>query len=182
MTPEPNLDWLDTRIVDELQKDARIPLRDLADILGVAASTCSERIRRLQRRAVITGFHADVDLDALGRPVQALVTTQVRPLNRQLIEQFREDVLSMPEVMAVFVLAGGDDFLLHVGVRDVNQLHSFIVDKLSTRREVTQFRSSLIFTHGRKRSIENLCSNDMDEHTGRALPSAQAGARAGRSR
>jgi len=124
----PNLDRIDTQIVDELQRDARIPLRDLAEIVGVAASTCSERIRRLQRRGIITGFHAEVELEALGRPVQALVATQVRPLNRQIIDRFYREALEMPEVMAVFVLAGGDDFLLHVGVRDVQQLHAFLVD------------------------------------------------------
>jgi hypothetical protein len=56
----------------------------------------------------------------------------------------------------VFVLAGGDDFLLHVGVSDVQHLHSFLVDKLSSRKEIVQFRSSIIFTHGRKQALENL--------------------------
>jgi DNA-binding Lrp family transcriptional regulator len=156
MTQEPNLDRIDARIVDELQRDARIPLRDLAEIVDVAASTCSERIRRLRRRGIITGFHAEVDLEALGRPVQALVSTQVRPLSRQIIDRFYREALEMPEVMAVFVLAGGDDFLLHVGVGDVQQLHAFLVDTLSNRKEVTEFRSSIIFAHGEKRSLENL--------------------------
>jgi len=156
MATKANIDRIDAQIVDELQRDARIPLRDLAEIVGVAASTCSERIRRLQRQGVITGFHAEVDLEALGRPVQALVATQIRPLNRQVIDRFYRDALEMPEVMAVFVLAGGDDFLLHVGVGDVQQLHAFLVDTLSNRKEVTEFRSSIIYTHGQKRSLENL--------------------------
>jgi DNA-binding Lrp family transcriptional regulator len=53
----------------------------------------------------------------------------------------------MPEVMSVFVLAGGDDFLLHVGVPSVEQLHAFLVDRLSRRREVVGFRTSVIFRH-----------------------------------
>lgn len=150
------MDRIDSRIVDELQRDARIPLRDLADLVGVAASTCSERIRRLQKRGIITGFHADVDLEALGRPVQSLVSTQVRPLKRELIDRFYNEVLAMPEVIAVFVLAGGDDFLVHVGVGDIQELHAFLVDKLSSRKDVVQFRSSIIFAHGQKRSLENL--------------------------
>ncbi len=156
MATESNLDRIDSRIVDELQRDARIPLRDLAEIVGVAASTCSERIRRLQKRGVITGFHADVDLEALGRPVQALIATQIRPLSREVIERFHREAMSMPEVMAVFVLAGGDDFLLHVGVPNVQSLHAFLVDTLSNRPEVTEFRSSIIYRHGQKRSVENL--------------------------
>jgi DNA-binding Lrp family transcriptional regulator len=156
MIEKANMDRIDSRIVDELQRDARIPLSDLAKIVGVAASTCSERIRRLQDRGVITGFHADVDLEALGRPVQALIATQVRPLSREVIETFQREAMAMPEVMAVFVLAGGDDFLLHVGVPDVQSLHAFLVDTLSNRPEVTEFRSSIIYSHGQKRSVENL--------------------------
>ena len=56
MTDKPILDRIDRRIVHELQHDARIPMRDLAGAIGAAASTCSERIRRLQTRNVITVF------------------------------------------------------------------------------------------------------------------------------
>lgn len=131
-------------------------MRDLAQAVGAAPSTCSERIRRLQASKVITGYHAEVDLALLGRSVQALVFAQVRPLGRALIDQFNRDAMAMPEVMAVFVLAGGDDFLLHVGVTSVQHLHTFLVDRLSSRREVVQFRSSIIFTHDQKRSLEDL--------------------------
>jgi DNA-binding Lrp family transcriptional regulator len=156
MTDKPILDRIDSRIVQELQRDARIPMRDLADAIGAAASTCSERIRRLQTRNVITGFHADIDLAVLGRSVQALVFAQIRPLGQPLIERFNRDALAMPEVMAVFVLAGGDDFLLHVAVNDVHHLHTFLLTKLSSRKEITQFRTSIIFTHDQKRALEDL--------------------------
>ncbi|MGW5095491.1 Lrp/AsnC family transcriptional regulator [Streptomyces nodosus] len=156
MNEKSNLDRIDQLIVAELQRDARIQMRDLADVVGVAPSTCSERIRRLHATGIITGFHAQVDLAALGRSVQALVFTQVRPLSRALIERFQDEALRMPEVMAVFVLAGGDDFLLHVGVPGVEDLHAFLVDRLSSRREVVTFRSSIIFTHGQKSALESL--------------------------
>ncbi|PWW67204.1 DNA-binding Lrp family transcriptional regulator [Actinokineospora spheciospongiae] len=156
VTENPNLDRVDRELVRALQQDARIPMRELAEMVGVAASTCSERIRRLRSRGLITGFHADVDLASLGRPVQAMIFAQIRPLTRALISRFHDEALAMPEVMAVFVLAGGDDFLLHVSVGDVTHLHSFLVDKLSSRKEVVQFRSSVIFSHGQKRALEDL--------------------------
>lgn len=156
MATNSNLDRTDRAILAELQRDARIPMRDLAEIVGVAPSTCSERIRRLQQSKVVTGFHAAVDLPSLGRTVQAMVFAQVRPLSRELIATFHRDALAMPEVMAVFVLAGGDDFLLHVGVPGIQELHSFLVDKLSSRREVIQFRSSIVYAHGEKRALEDL--------------------------
>ena len=48
-------------------------------------------------------------------------------------------------MLSVFVLSGGDDFLLHVGVRDLDRLHAFLADQLATRREVTGFRTSVVF-------------------------------------
>ena len=156
MTEIPDIDRLDARILEALQRNGRVGVRELAVELGVAPSTCSERIRRLQQRGTISGFHAHVDLATLGRSVQAMVFAQVRPLSRELIDRFHHDALQMPEVMAVFVLAGGDDFLLHVGLPDIQQLHSFLVDKLSVRKEVVQFRSSIVYSHGSKDSLENL--------------------------
>jgi len=74
-----------------------------------------------------------------------MVSVQVRPLSRTVIDAFKASASKMPEVLSVFVLAGGDDFLLHVGVLDLDALHGFLLDRLSNRREVTGFRSSVIF-------------------------------------
>jgi DNA-binding Lrp family transcriptional regulator len=150
------MDRVDRQIVVELQRDARQPLRELARQVGVASSTCFERIRRLHANGTVRGYHADVDLTALGRAVQALVFTQIRPLNREHIDTFHADAAAMPEVMAVYVLAGGDDFLLHIGVPRVEDVHAFLVDRLSRRREVVGFRTSMIFRHTRNPALTDL--------------------------
>lgn len=156
MSEIPNIDRADRAIIQALQGDVRLPVRDLAALVGLAPSTCSERVRRLQAAGVLTGAHAAVDPRVLGRTVEAVVFVQVRPLSREVIDRFKSEALAMPEVLAVFVLAGGDDFLVHVGVPDVAALHTFLVDRLSSRREVVQFRSSIIYDHARKRVLENL--------------------------
>ncbi|OLZ74332.1 AsnC family transcriptional regulator [Streptomyces sp. IMTB 2501] len=139
------MDELDSEIVRLLQSDARQSNRELARKLGVAPSTCLERVRALTRRGVIRGYHADIDPAALNRGVQALVSVQVRPLNRTVIDTFKGFASSLPEVLHVFVLSGGDDFLLHVAVQDLDRLHAFLVDRLSKRAEITGFRTSMIF-------------------------------------
>ncbi|MER7363112.1 Lrp/AsnC family transcriptional regulator [Nonomuraea wenchangensis] len=139
------MDELDAGIIRLLQSDARLSNRELARQLGIAPSTCLERVRSLARRGVIKGYHAEIDPAALNRGVQAMVAVQVRPLSRAVIDTFKSSAAKMPEVLSVFVLSGGDDFLLHVGVPDLDALHAFLLDRLSKRREVTGFRSSLIF-------------------------------------
>jgi DNA-binding Lrp family transcriptional regulator len=150
------VDEIDAAIVAHLQTEARQTNRELARAVGVAPSTCLERVRSLRERGIITGFHAEVDLGALNRGVQALLHVQVRPLSRTVIEGFKAYAMTLPEVLSVFVVAGGDDFLVHVGVPDVESLHGFLMDKFSGRREIVGFRSSVIYQHTRKPVIEAL--------------------------
>jgi DNA-binding Lrp family transcriptional regulator len=151
-----DVDELDAVILRELQEDARLSNKDLAARLSVAPSTCLERTRRLQRRGALRGYHAEVSLEVLGRHVQALVAVSVRPLRREAIDAFQDDVSRLPEVMSTFVLAGGDDFLLHVGVPSIDQLHAFLIDRLSARRDVVSFRTSTVFRHSRTTVLEPL--------------------------
>lgn len=150
------MDELDSAIVAHLQADARQTNRELARAVGVAPSTCLERVRALRDRGVITGYHAEVSLPALNRGVQALLHVQVRPLTRTVIEGFQAYAMALPEVLSVFVVAGGDDFLVHVAVPGVDNLHGFLMDKFSGRREIVGFRSSVIYQHARKPVIEPL--------------------------
>src|SRR6185295_10616975 len=110
------VDELDAAIVRHLQQDARQTNRELARAVGIAPSTCLERVRLLRARGVITGYHAEISLPALNRTVQALLHVQVRPLSREVIESFKSSITSLPEVLSVFVVAGADDFLVHVAV------------------------------------------------------------------
>ena len=139
------MDELDSEIIRLLQADARLSNRELARRLSVAPSTCLERVRALTRRGVIRGYHADIDLGALNRGVQALIAVQVRPLSRTVINTFKDSVSQLPEVLTVYVLSGGDDFLLHVTAQDLDHLHGFLLDRLSRRREIAGFRTSMIF-------------------------------------
>jgi DNA-binding Lrp family transcriptional regulator len=150
------VDELDSALVALLQSDARQTNRELARAAGVAPSTALERVRALRERGVITGYHAEVDLPSLNRGVQALLHLQVRPLSRTVIERFKAYAMSLPEVLSVYVLTGGDDFLVHVAVPDVDALHAFLMDKFTGRREIVGFRSSVIYQHSRKPVIEPL--------------------------
>jgi DNA-binding Lrp family transcriptional regulator len=147
------MDELDSALVRLLQEDGRRTNRDLARELGVAPSTCLERVRSLRASGVLVGFHAEVDLAAMNRGLQAMIAVRVRPPTRQVIEDFQVFVEAMPEVVSVFVLTGSDDFLLHVAVRDTDHLHSVVLDKLTKRAELADVRTSVVYGHLRKRVI-----------------------------
>jgi len=141
------LDELDAAIVRELQRDARRTNRDIATAVGVSPSTALERTRALRRRGVIKGALLDVDLSAIGRPVQALIAVRVRPRTRRNIEAFRDWARQLPETVGVFVTAGTEDFLVHVAVPDNNSLYEFVIDKLTARTDIADVRTSVIYEH-----------------------------------
>ena len=141
------LDELDAAIVRELQRDARRTNRDIASAVGVSPSTALERTRALRRRGVIKGALLDVDLSAIGRPVQALIAVRVRPPTRRNIEAFRDWARQLPETVGVFVTAGTEDFLVHVAVPNNNSLYEFVIDKLTARTDIADVRTSVIYEH-----------------------------------
>jgi DNA-binding Lrp family transcriptional regulator len=153
-----DLDELDRALLQALQNNARQTNRDLAAAAGVAPSTSLERIRALRERGVIRGYHADVDLQALGRGVQALVAVRIRPPSRRNIEAFREWVARLPETIGVFVVSGGDDFLIHVAVPDTDGLYGFVIDRLTERPEVADVRTSVVYEHLRVRTLAPFAS------------------------
>lgn len=154
------MDEVDAAILAALQDDARRTNKEIAESIGIAPSTCHERTRSLVRRGVIRGFRAEVDLPSLNRGVQALVSVQIRPLHRSVIDGFQDFASGRPEILSSYVLAGADDFVLHVAVQDLDHLHAFLVDRLSKRKEVAGFRTSVVYRQARATAVTALAAPD----------------------
>lgn len=150
------LDAVDWALLRELQHDARKTNRDLAAAVHVSPSTSLERIRALRATGVIRGYHAELDLDALGRQTQALISVTVRPPTRRNIEAFRNWASELPELVGVFVVSGRNDFLLHVAVGDTDGLYAFVIDRLTERPEVADVETTIVYEHLRRTTLEPL--------------------------
>ncbi|MFC0681200.1 Lrp/AsnC family transcriptional regulator [Lysobacter korlensis] len=143
-------DALDLRILDVLKTQGRISNSQLAAKLDVAPSTTHLRVRGLVERGVITGFLASIDQEQVGIAIQALVGVTLRPGARHTsINAFSEDARSLPEVLQLFFLGGGDDFIVHIGVADTGALRKFVVDHLSGHPSVASTRTSVVFNYHR---------------------------------
>ncbi|SFE49146.1 transcriptional regulator, AsnC family [Actinacidiphila alni] len=145
MTDSVVLDPVDLEILRLLQNDARTTYRDLAAAVGVAPSTCLDRVTRLRRGGVILGHELRLDPAKLGRGLEALLLVQVRPHRRELITPFVERVRALPESRALFHLTGPDDYLVHVAVTGATDLQRLVIDEFTSRREVARVETRLIF-------------------------------------
>lgn len=141
------LDRIDFAILAFLQKNARLTNKELAEMVGVAPSTCLERVRRLTSTGIIKGFHADVDPGALGIGLQAIIAVRLKQHLRELVLDFHQHVMELPEVCGVFHITGGDDYLVHVAVRDSDHLRDLALDSFTTRPEVDHIHTRLIFEY-----------------------------------
>jgi DNA-binding Lrp family transcriptional regulator len=154
MAPAPNdrqdgVDRVDMAILESLAADARISNQRIADRVGIAPSTSLSRLRSLRERGVIRGFHAEVDLAALGRPLQALIAVRLAVHAREQIDTFTTAVSRVPGVLMVFHLTGVTDYLVWVAASDPQELREFVVDHLATHPAVAHAETSLIYEHRR---------------------------------
>ena len=141
------IDDVDRRILTALHADARMPNSALAELVGIAPSTCHGRVRRLQEIGVIRGFYTDIDPAAIGLNLQAMISVNLQFTARAKIRSFIQTIRRKPQVMDVYFLAGADDFILHVAARDTDDLRSFVVENLNADADVAGTQTSLIFEH-----------------------------------
>ena len=146
---QPSVDAVDRAMLELLANDARITNQRMAERVGIAPSTAVARLRSLRERGVIRGFHAEVDLAALGRPLQALIAVRLAVHARDQIDDFTNAVRQLPGVLMVFHLTGVTDYLVWVAAADAQDLREFVVDHLATHPSVSHAETSLIYEHRR---------------------------------
>jgi DNA-binding Lrp family transcriptional regulator len=150
------LDRTDRRLIALLQEDARRSNKELAAAVGIAPSTCSERVTRLRDEGVLTGFHAVVDPAALGIGMHAIIAVRLRRHGADEVATFQAHAAAMPEVVAVFHVAGANDFLVHVAVRDAAHLRDLAVTGFTSLPEVGRIETFLVFQHDAKPALPDL--------------------------
>ena len=108
----PELDRLDRKILDALQRNGRITMTELGEQIGLSTSPCAERVRRLERQGVITGYHARVNPPAIGRTLLVFVEITLTSKSGEVFEAVRREMLYLPEVMECHLVSGSFDYLV----------------------------------------------------------------------
>lgn len=144
------MDRIDYGILAELQNNARLSNKELAARVQLAPSSCLERFRRLQADRALRGFHADVDPAVLGVGLQAMIHVRLARHSRDHVEDLQDHLRNVGEVICFYHVTGEFDFLVHVAVRDSDHLRNLALDAFTTRKEIAQIQTSLIYSKMRK--------------------------------
>ena len=117
------LDATNLRILEELQTDARLTMAELGRRVSLSPPAVADRVQRLERAGVITGYHAAVDPKAIGYPIAAVV--RVRPASRQL-HKIPEVARELPEVVECYRITGEDCFFVKLHLRSMEDLEGIL--------------------------------------------------------
>ena len=106
-----DLDRTDRKILDILQRQGRISITELAQKVGLSDSPCTERVRRLEREPVITGYHARID-PAPRQETAGVRRDKMASKSDEVFERVKQEMLHVPEVLECHLVSGGFDYLV----------------------------------------------------------------------
>jgi Lrp/AsnC family transcriptional regulator, leucine-responsive regulatory protein len=119
MLPMSKLDTIDLKILDEIQKDGRISIVELARRVNLTKTPCSERLKRLEKTGAILGYHTRLNPEALDIAHVTFVEVQLKSTTADALAEFNRAVLKAKEIQACHMVAGGFDYLLKVRTSDI---------------------------------------------------------------
>ena len=137
-----DLDEIDRRILASLQAHARLRNVELAEKVGLSASPCLRRVKRLEETGVIRGFATLVDPEAVGLPVSVFVQVTLERQSEAALETFESHIAEWPEVMECYLMTGDADYLLRVVAADLTAYQEFLMNKLTRVKGVASIKSS----------------------------------------
>ncbi len=137
-----DLDEIDRRILASLQAHARLRNVELAEQVGLSASPCLRRVKRLEETGVIRGFATLVDPEAVGLPVSVFVQVTLERQAEASLEAFESHITEWPEVMECYLMTGDADYLLRVVAADLTAYQEFLMNKLTRVEGVASIKSS----------------------------------------
>lgn len=132
------LDRTDRKILSILQREGRIAITELAERIGLSASPCSERIKRMEREGVITGYYARVSPEALGKSLLVFVELKLSSKSEEIFDKVRQELLHVPDVLECHLVSGAFDYLVKArlgGMREYRRLLGDILKKLPVPAE-----------------------------------------------
>lgn len=153
MAADVDLDRTDFAILRLLMKDAWLSNKQIAAAVGLAPSSCHERVKSLRARGVLLGAHAEVNLQAIGFALEAVLFVQLGKLESEVVDGFLDATAVVPEVRGVFLVSGRSDLIVHVVVRDMEHLKDIISQHFNRHAVVERVETSVVFNRQQQYGI-----------------------------
>lgn len=140
------LDELDRAILQELQKNGRISHVDLSRLVNLSPPAIHTRIKRLEQQGYIDCYAAVLNREKVGYEMLCFISVSLQVHQLEQVENFRQCVVEMPEVLECYHLTGEYDYLLKVAVYNQKNLQQFLMEKLTPIPGIGRIHTSLVLT------------------------------------
>lgn len=140
------LDRIDKSILNILQKDSKTTIKEIAGKLNMTSTPIFERIKRLEKQGIIKNYTVTLDKKELGLSLLVFCNVILQQHKTEYIEQFEKDILTFPEVLSCYHVAGTFDYLLQVCVKDIDAYQGFISKDLSSLENISKIESSFVMS------------------------------------
>jgi DNA-binding Lrp family transcriptional regulator len=138
------LDAIDRKILEILQRDARVTNQRLSELVNLSASACHERVRRLEKSGIVAGYRATLALDKLARTVTVVATAQLASHDQPAFAKFDAVVKGMPEIVEAVLVSGPFDYVLRFVTADMGSYHAAADALLAKAPPLAQFHSHVV--------------------------------------
>jgi Lrp/AsnC family leucine-responsive transcriptional regulator len=168
--PYIQLDAIDLRILKALQDDARLTNNDLADRVGLSASPCLRRVRRLEKEGFIRTYRAVLDREAIGLGLTVFVDIKVDKPTRETAQALQEALRALPEVVSCHMVSGAADFVAEIVVANLKAYERLLTEKLLTLPMIADIRSNFALSRVKSDAALPLTHLKREEGKERAAP------------
>ncbi|MBX9729999.1 MAG: Lrp/AsnC family transcriptional regulator [Sphingomonas sp.] len=136
-------DRIDRQILELLQEHGRMTNVELADRVGLTAPPCLRRVRTLEERGAIRGYHAELDPAALGYTITVFALVSLRSQAEADLAAFENYVAGIPEIRECHMLNGEIDFILKIVATDLKSFQEILTTHLTPAPNVASVKTSL---------------------------------------
>lgn len=147
------IDAIDKRIIQLLQQDGKMKIKEIAHHLKMSNTPVFDRIKRLEKAGYIEGYTAIINKKMLGFQIVAFCSVTLERHHAEFIQQFEKEVKELPEVNECYHIAGMFDYLLKINVKDMTDYQNFITKKLASLANIGKVQSSFVMTEIKNNSI-----------------------------
>ncbi len=147
------MDDVDKKLILLLQQNGKLTMKELSAELGLSITPIYERIRRLERNGIITGYHANVDSKKAGFGLEVFLSITMEFHKSEMLHEFERDIKKFPEVMECYHLTGSFDFLVKVLVKDMDDYALFTNQRLSKLNNIRLVQSLMVLNKVKQTTV-----------------------------
>jgi len=138
------LDKIDLKILDVLQENGRASITEVAERVGLSATPIADRVRRLERDGVITGYHARINPHALGLKLLVFVEIKLSVKSGDVFEKAKRQLQFIPEVLECHLVSGDFDYLVKARIGEMSEYRQLLGDILKKLPASAESRSYVV--------------------------------------